>query len=167
MSTATTQAIPAGSSLAGKYLMLVLDHEAYGIAALNVREIIRLQRITPVPQMPGYVKGVINLRGRVIPVIDLRLRFGLKAEVDDRSCIIVVQIGLASGQVRPIGLIVDAVEEVANVATEDIEPPPEFGVRIDVSCLLGLVKVKGQVKILLDLDRAITSDEIAVNASVV
>ena len=80
--------------LAGKYLTVVLDNEAYGIAVLKVREIIRLQKITPVPQMPVFVKGVINLRGRVIPVIDLRIKFGLKAELAERTCVVVVQIAL-------------------------------------------------------------------------
>ena len=98
MSSATTLAAPARSNLAGKYLTVGLDREAYGIAVLKVREIIRMQKITPVPQMPPYIKGVINLRGRVIPVVDLRIKFGLEAVVADRTCIVVVQV-----TVRPLG----------------------------------------------------------------
>src|SRR6266700_4796919 len=98
-----------GSLFAGKYLTVALDNEAYGIAVLKVREIIRMQKITPVPQMPGFVKGVINLRGRVIPVVDLRVKFGLKAEFAERTCIVVVQVKLHTDQIVQMGLIVDSV----------------------------------------------------------
>jgi purine-binding chemotaxis protein CheW len=143
---------------ANKFLTVVLDNEAYGLSVLKIREIIRLQKITLVPQMPAYVKGVINLRGRVIPVIDLRVKFGLKAEITERTCIVVVHVTLANEQTVQMGLIVDAVEEVVTIPTEDIEPVPEFGVRIDTTCLLGMAKVKGQVKTLLDLDRVVALD---------
>ena len=146
------------SSLAGKYLTVVLDNEAYGIAVLKVREIIRLQKITPVPQMPEFVKGVINLRGRVIPVIDLRVQFGLKAEMAERTCIVVVQVRVNTGANVQMGLIVDSVEEVVNLAGNEIEPTPDFGTRIDTSYLLGLAKVKGVVKTLLDIDRVVSPD---------
>ena len=148
------------TSQAGKYLTVVLAEESYGIAVLKVREIIRLQKVTPVPQVPAYVKGVINLRGRVIPVIDLRLKFGLNAEVTERTCIVVVQVQLASGASNQMGLIVDNVEEVVTLAATDIEPTPEFGTRLDTSCLLGLAKVKGVVKTLLDIDRVVSGDEL-------
>ena len=144
----------------GKYLTLLLENEAYGIAVLKVREIIRHQKITPVPQMPDYVKGVINLRGRVIPVVDLRLKFGLKAEVTERTCIVVAQVQHPSGNTLQMGLIVDAVEEVANLAAADIEPTPEFGTKLDTAFLLGMAKVKGQVKTLLDIDKVVTADAI-------
>lgn len=143
---------------AGKYLTVVLDNEAYGIAVLKVREIIRVQKITPVPQMPDFVKGVINLRGRVIPIVDLRVKFGLKAEFGERTCIVVVQVRLANEQIVQMGLIVDSVEEVVNLPGEEIEPTPEFGARIDTTYLLGMAKVKGQVKTLLDIDRVIGAD---------
>jgi purine-binding chemotaxis protein CheW len=163
MSTAlpvsAAQTAPTGA-LAGKYLTVVLENEAYGIAVLKVREIIRLQKITAVPQMPQYVKGVINLRGRVIPVIDLRVKFGLAAEFADRTCIVVVQVRLPSDQTVQMGLIVDSVEEVVTIATEDIEPTPEFGARVDTGYLLGMAKVKGAVKTLLDIDRIIAADVI-------
>ena len=140
---------------AGKYLTVVLDNEAYGIAVLKVREIIRMQKITPVPQMPAYVKGVINLRGRVIPIVDLRVKFGLKAEFADRTCIVVVQVRLPNEQVVQMGLIVDSVEEVVNLPTDEIEPTPDFGAKVDTAYLLGMAKVKGQVKTLLDIDRVV------------
>jgi purine-binding chemotaxis protein CheW len=139
----------------------VLDNEAYGIAVLKVREIIRLQKITPVPQMPGFVKGVINLRGRVIPIVDLRIKFGLKAEFAERTCIVVVQVKLGAGQVVQMGLIVDSVEEVVTLNAEEIEPTPDFGTRIDTSYLLGMAKVKGQVKTLLDIDRVVAPETVA------
>lgn len=156
----SSPALTTSASLAGKYLTVVLDNEAYGIAVLKVREIIRMQKITTVPQMPEYVKGVINLRGRVIPVIDLRLKFGLKAEMAERTCIVVVQVQLATGNVVQMGLIVDSVEEVAQLTANEIEPTPEFGARVDTTYLLGLAKVKGAVKTLLDIDRVVAPDTV-------
>lgn len=152
--------VAAAASLAGKYLTVALDHEAYGIAVLKVREIIRMQKITPVPQMPAFIRGVINLRGRVIPVIDLRVKFGLAAEVAERTCIVVVQIRLASEQTVPMGLIVDSVDEVVSLTDEEIEPTPEFGTQIDHTCLLGMAKVQGRVKTLLDIDRVVAADSL-------
>jgi purine-binding chemotaxis protein CheW len=148
------------SSLTGKYLTVVLDSEAYGIAVLKVREIIRMQKITPVPQMPGFVKGVINLRGRVIPVVDLRVKFGLKAEFAERTCIVVVQVKLLSDQIVQMGLIVDSVEEVVTLTAEEIEPTPDFGTKVDTTYLLGMAKVKGQVKTLLDIDRVVAPETV-------
>ncbi len=156
MNTPTVTATPAKH--AAKYLTVVLAEEAYGINVLQIREIIRLQKITPVPQLPVYVKGVINLRGRVIPIIDLRAKFGLRAEVTERTCIVVVQVRLATDQTIQMGLIVDAVEEVVNLTGADIEPTPEFGTSVDTSYLLGLAKVKGQVKALLDIDRVVAPE---------
>lgn len=155
-----TSTVTAPSTLAGKYLTVVLDNEAYGIAVLKVREIIRMQKITPVPQMPGFVKGVINLRGRVIPVVDLRVKFGLKAEFAERTCIVVVQVKLPTEQVVQMGLIVDSVEEVVTLTNEEIEPTPDFGTKIDTSYLLGMAKVKGQVKTLLDIDRVVAPETV-------
>ncbi len=158
MSTATAPASSTTAKLAGKYLTVVLEQEAYGIAVLKVREIIRMQKITPVPQMPAFVKGVINLRGRVIPIVDLRTKFGLQAEFAERTCIVVVQVKLAETQIVQMGLIVDSVEEVVTLNAEEIEPTPDFGTRIDTSYLLGMAKVKGQVKTLLDIDRVIAPE---------
>ncbi len=156
MSTATAPAPSSTSSLAGKYLTVVLENEAYGIGVLKVREIIRLQKITPVPQMPPFVKGVINLRGRVIPVVDLRVKFGVKAEFAERTCIVVVQVKLQNEQTVQMGLIVDSVEEVVTLQAGEIEPTPEFGAKIDTAYLLGMAKVKGAVKTLLDIDRVVS-----------
>ena len=151
--------------LAGKYLTVVLETEAYGLNVLKIREIIRLQKITPVPQLPECVKGVINLRGRVIPVIDLRVKFGLKAEFDERTCIVVVQVKLPSTQVIQLGLVVDRVEEVVLLNASDIEPTPEFGTRVDTAYLLGMAKIKDQVKTLLDIDRVVALDTLQQLAS--
>jgi purine-binding chemotaxis protein CheW len=148
------------AALAGKYLTIGLGAEAYGIPVLRVREIIRLQKITPVPQMPEYVKGVINLRGKVIPIVDLRVKFGVAAEFADRTCIVVVQVQLASDQTVPMGLIVDRVEEVANLSAAEIEPAPDFGAKLSTEYMLGLAKGKGQVKTLLNLDRVIAAEMI-------
>ena len=156
----TVPAPSATSSLAGKYLTVVLENEAYGIGVLKVREIIRMQKITPVPQMPAFVKGVINLRGRVIPIVDLRVKFGLKAEFAERTCIVVVQVKLPTEQIVQMGLIVDSVEEVVTLQAGEIEPTPEFGAKIDTAYLLGMAKVKGAVKTLLDIDRVIAPETV-------
>lgn len=148
----------ATSKQAGKYLTVVLDNEAYGLNVLKIREIIRMQKITPVPQMPGFVKGVINLRGRVIPIVDLRVKFGLKAEFAERTCIVVVQVKLSTEQTVQMGLIVDSVEEVVNLTAQEIEPVPEFGTKIDTTYLLGMAKIKDQVKTLLDIDRVVAPE---------
>ena len=110
MSTSTVSTVTTSRNLDGKYLTVVLDNEYYGLAVLKVREIIRMQKITPVPQVPDFVKGVINLRGRVIPVIDLRVKFGLKAVFAERTCIVVVQVDALSGKSVQMGLIVAGVE---------------------------------------------------------
>ncbi len=156
-STATLTNKPA---LAGKYLTVVLDNEAYGIAVLKVREIIRVQKITPVPQTPAFVKGVINLRGRVIPVVDLRVKFGLKADFTERTCIVVVQVKLGTDQLVQMGLIVGTVEEVVTLTADAIEPTPDFGARLSTEYILGMAKVKGQVKTLLDIDRVVAADTV-------
>lgn len=160
MSTVTVADSSTTASLAGKYLTVVLDNEAYGIAVLKVREIIRMQKITPVPQMPAFVKGVINLRGRVIPVVDLRVKFGLKAEFAERTCIVVVQVKLPSEQTVQMGLIVDSVEEVVTLTAGEIEPTPDFGTRLSTAYLLGMAKVKGAVKTLLDIDRVVAPETV-------
>ena len=150
----------ATARLAGKYLTVVLDSEAYGLNVLKIREIIRLQKITPVPQLPPYVKGVINLRGRVIPIVDLRVKFGLKADFTERTCIVVVQVKLPTDQIVQMGLIVDSVEEVVTLAAAEIEPTPDFGAKIDTTYLMGMAKVKGQVKTLLDIDRVVSPEAV-------
>ena len=136
------------STVAGKYLTFALADEEYGVPVLKVREIIQMLDVTAVPQVAGYVRGVINLRGKVIPVIDLRTRLGLPAQPDTgRTCVIVVETAISLS-----GLVVDAVSDVLSVPEQDIEEVPNFGGRADVTCVSGMAKVKDHVKILLDLD---------------
>ena len=149
------------AGLAGKYLTFLLGEETYGISVLKIREIIRLTDITAVPQMPGYIKGVINLRGKIIPVVDLRLKFGLSAgDTTERTCIVVVQVTRPDHTRLSMGIMVDDVEEVTNIAAADIEETPDFGVQLDTSCLLGMAKIKGVVKTLLDIDRVLAGDAV-------
>ena len=151
----------ANSNLAGKYLTFVLGEESYAVDVRKVREIIRLTNITAVPQMPPFIKGVINLRGKIIPVIDLRTRFGLAgAATTDKTCIVVVQIQTGAHTRRETGLIVDNVEEVVNLSANDIEETPDFGAQVDTKYLLGMAKLKGVVKMLLDLDRVLDNQEV-------
>jgi len=146
---------------AGKHLTFNLQNESYGIDVLKVREIIRLTNITAVPRMPDYVKGVINLRGKIIPVIDLRLRFGFTGAKDtDLTCIIVVQVKMPDGKNTQMGLVVDGVEEVINLAASDIEETPDFGGKISTDYIVGMAKVKGKVKTLLNIDRVLGADEL-------
>lgn len=156
MSVTTQVQEPTVAKAAGKYLTFRLQNESYGISVLKIREIIRLQGVTRVPQVPEYIRGVLNLRGKVIPVVDLRTRFGFpETSNKEETCIVVVQVQMPSRAMIPMGLIVDAVEEVANIAAADIEPTPDFGTEIDTTYLLGMAKVKGEVKALLDIDRVI------------
>ena len=150
---------------AGKYLTIGLGSEVYGIAALRVREIIRLQAITPVPRVPDFVKGVINLRGRVIPVLDLRVKFGLPAEFATRTCIVVAEVRLPSDETAPMGFVVDRVEEVVAIAANEIEPTPDFGGTVATECLLAMARVRGRVKTLLDIDRVVAFDRVAAIAA--
>jgi len=144
-----------GSHLAGKYLTFSLGKEDYGVGILSVREIIGVMEITAVPHTPIYVKGVINLRGSVIPVLDLRLKFGMDArEYNERTCIIVVEV---QGQNAPVqvGMVVDSVSEVLNVTAGEIEPPPSLGDSMQTENILGMAKIKGEVKILLDVSKVV------------
>ncbi len=153
-------ATPPGLDRSGKYLIFHLGEEEFGTKILKVREIIGLQDITPVPQTPAYIKGVINLRGKVIPVVDLRLKFGMpETEYTQRTCIIVVHVNIADTSVLT-GVVVDGVAEVLNVSAGEIEDTPDFGVQAETSYLLGMAKSKGKVKILLDIDQVLTSQEL-------
>ncbi|NPV03222.1 MAG: purine-binding chemotaxis protein CheW [Syntrophaceae bacterium] len=147
----------------GKYLTFSLASEEYGIGILKVKEIIGMMNITPVPRTPDFVKGVINLRGKVIPVIDLRLRFGLDAAAyTERTCIIVVEILGDAGAV-PMGIVVDSVSEVLNIRATDIENTPAFGVKLNTDFILGMAKTDGGVKILLDIDRVLGTFQFTVH----
>jgi purine-binding chemotaxis protein CheW len=156
------QAVKAMSEREGKYLTFSLAGEEYGIGILKVKEIIGMMAVTSVPQTPEFVKGVINLRGKVIPVIDLRLRFGIEPEgYTERTCIIVVEISSNSGKVV-IGIVVDSVSEVLNIKEEDIEDTPAFGTRLNTDYILGMAKMDKGIKILLDIDGVLSSGEISV-----
>ena len=141
------------AGLAGKYLTFALAGEEYGLPVLKVREIIKILDITAVPQAPMHVKGVINLRGKVIPVVDLRLKFGfMPQDYDERTCIIVIEVALQSSKVM-MGVVVDAVSEVLTITADEIEATPEFGEHVNTEFMRGVAKIKGRVKFLLDLDR--------------
>ena len=156
-----TAAQGATDERGGKYLTFRLGPEEFGARVDTVREIMGVQEITAVPQTPDYLKGVINLRGKVIPVVDLRLKFGLEAiEYTQRTCIIVVQVRGEIGTIQ-VGLVVDTVSEVLNLAGSDIENTPDFGAQLTTPFILGMAKVKGKVKILLDIDRVVSAQEIS------
>ena len=144
------------SDIEGKFLTFVLGEEIYGIEILKAREIIGLMDITTVPQTPDYMKGVINLRGKVIPVIDLRKKFSMQEGVHTQeTCVIVVEVNSSS-----IGLIVDSVSEVSDITGEEIENAPSFGQGIDTSFIMGLGKVKDKIIILLDIDTVLSTEEL-------
>jgi purine-binding chemotaxis protein CheW len=155
------QAVKAVADREGKYLTFALAGEEYGIGILKVKEIIGMMPITTVPRTPGYVKGVINLRGKVIPVVDFRLKFEMEAmEYNERTCIVVVEIKGAERTIM-MGMVVDSVSEVLNIKASDIEDTPNFGSRLDTAFILGMAKTNGSVKILLDIDRVFREEEMA------
>lgn len=152
--------------LAGKYLTFHLAGEVYGLEILKVQEIIRVMDITRVPRMPDFIRGVINLRGKVVPVVDLGLKFGLGETVcRERTCIIVVQLMREDVQVT-MGILVDEVSEVAEVAAEQIESAPEFGAAVDSDFILGMGKIENKVVMLLDAERVLSSTEVGAVAAV-
>ncbi len=148
-------------SKAGKYLTFTLAGEEYGIAILKVKEIIGMMPVTSVPQTPPHVKGVINLRGKVIPVTDLRLKFGMAAiDYTERTCIIVVEIDGEDNVIR-LGIVVDAVSEVLNIKDDQVEDSPNFGAALNTDFILGIAKIENSVKILLDIDKVLNQQDIA------
>jgi purine-binding chemotaxis protein CheW len=155
------QAVKVMADKEGKYLTFTLAEEEYGIGILKIKEIIGMLPITSVPQTPDFVKGVINLRGKVIPVMDLRLRFGMMSmDYTERTCIIVVEINGQAGTIL-VGIVVDAVSEVLNIKGNDIEKTPTFGTKLNTDYILGMAKMEGGVKILLDIDQVLSSDELS------
>ena len=155
------QAVNVTVDKEGKYLTFTLADEEYGISILKIKEIIGMMPITSVPQTPAFVKGVINLRGKVIPVIDLRLRFGMESnDYTERTCIVVVEIVGQTGTIL-MGVVVDAVSEVLNIKSNEIENTPTFGTKLDTDYILGMAKMEGSIKILLDIDRVLSAKEIA------
>ncbi len=154
------QAVKGMENKEGKYLTFSLADEEYGIGILRIKEIIGMMPITSVPQTPEYLKGVINLRGKVIPVIDLRLKFNMECiDYTERTCIIVVEIDGISGMVQ-IGVVVDSVSEVINVKAEEIENAPNFGNSLDAEYVLGMAKMDSGVKILLDIDQVLSNEDV-------
>lgn len=146
----------------GKYLTFSLAGEEYGVGILKVKEIIGMMPITTVPRTPPFVKGVINLRGKVIPVVDLRLKFGMEEMAyTERTCIIIVEIKGQGGSLL-IGIVVDSVSEVLNIKGGEIEKTPTFRVNVDTEYILGMAKINGGVKILLDIDKVLGGEEIIV-----
>jgi purine-binding chemotaxis protein CheW len=155
------QAVKVVTNREGKYLTFALAGEEYGLGILKVKEIIGMMAITAIPQAPGYVKGVINLRGKVTPVVDIRLKFGMEtAAYTERTCIIVVEIRGAKGTIL-MGIIVDSVSEVLNIKAADIEDTPNFGVALDTAFILGMAKINGSIKILLDIDRIFREEDLS------
>ncbi|MDH3393622.1 MAG: chemotaxis protein CheW, partial [Desulfobulbaceae bacterium] len=136
-----------------------LADERYGVGVLDVREIIGLMEITELPNMPSFFEGVINLRDKVIPVLDMRAKFGMeRAEHTERTCIVVVEISGLRGSTL-MGVIVDGVSEVANVRDAEVEDAPVFGQGVDTSFILGIAKLEAGVTILLDIDRILHTSE--------
>lgn len=143
-----------------KLLTFSLGEEGYGVSILKVKEIIGMLDITPVPKTPDFIKGVINLRGKIIPVMDLRIKFGMdEKEYNERTCIIVVEINL-KGAERLLGVVVDMVSEVVTITSEQIEPPPEYGMKVEHNFILGIGKIKERVVIILDIDQVFLCEEI-------
>lgn len=142
--------------LAGKYLTFALSDEKYGLDILKVQEIIGVLHITSVPRSASYLKGVINLRGKIIPVVDLRLKFGMpEAPYNEKTCIIVVNANL-SGRTLHVGVVVDTVLEVINFQAGQIEPPPEYGVAIDANFVLGMGRTAdNSIIVLIDIEKAL------------
>jgi purine-binding chemotaxis protein CheW len=155
------QAIKTMTIKTGKYLTFSLEKEEYGIGILKVKEIIGMMPITSVPRTPEFIKGVINLRGKVIPVIDLRSKFEMESiPYTERTCIIVVEIDSEEATVL-IGIVVDEVSEVLNISEEDIEETPAFGTKLNTDYILGMAKIEGGVKILLNIDKILSRVEIS------
>ena len=146
---------------AGKYLTFNLVGEEYGLEILKVQEIIGIMNVTRVPKTPEFVRGVINLRGKVIPIIDLRLKFGVDSQEDtEKTCIIVVQIGHGDKHVT-MGIIVDEVSEVLDIAEDQIEDAPSFGASVDTEFILGMGKVGQKVVMFLDIDKVLSGSEVS------
>ena len=177
MSTRSTQLAKAGSDQARlpaglaeqqQYLTFSLGAEMFAIGILAIREIIEYGHLTEVPMTPPFIRGVINLRGAVVPVVDLAVRFGRPAgEITKRSCIVIIETAAAEGGPpgQQMGVVGDAVSEVLEIPSGDIEPPPEFGAHIRIDFISGMAKVNGKFVVLLDVDRILSLDEVAVLAS--
>lgn len=155
----TVMAKPAKQVL-GKHLIFQLGKEEFAINVMNVKEIMKMQLITVVPQTPAFVQGVINLRGKIVPVINLRRRFNIEDREDtELTCIVVVRMQAATGE-QPVGIVVDGVVEVLTFNDEDIEDTPDFGLEGVMPYVRGMAKVKGRVKIVLDIDQVLHGSQL-------
>lgn len=143
----------------GKHLTFSLGKEEYGLPILKVKEIIGMMEITHVPQTPDFIKGVVNLRGKIIPIMDLRLKLAMQErEYNERTCIIVVEVKINDAK-RLMGIVVDTVSEVINIQQNDIEPPPEYQTKVDKGFLTGMGKIKGKVVMLLNIEQIVNCNE--------
>lgn len=159
MASGSIQSTNRDRGASAKYLTFRLGEEEYGIGVIRVREIMGVQHITPVPQTPPHVRGVINLRGRVIPVIDMREKLGFAPKDDDKRTCIVVLNAIVDGQDVMTGVVVDSVNEVASIDGAEIEAPPSFGTGVEVRYLTGLARNGDRVRMLLDIDQILDSDD--------
>jgi purine-binding chemotaxis protein CheW len=156
----------ASSAEIAQYLTFLLSGEMYAVGILNVKEIIEYGQLTEIPMMPAFIRGVINLRGSVVPVIDLSARFGgHQTENSRRTCIVIIELTTAEER-HDIGIVVDAVSEVLEVSSADIEPPPSFGAKIRADFIAGMGKIAGKFVIILDIQKVLSVDEIASLATV-
>ena len=143
-----------------KLLTFSLGSEGYGVSILKVKEIIGMMDITPVPRTPEFIKGILNLRGKIIPIMDLRIKFGMATqEYNERTCIIVAEVAIKGVQ-KLLGVVVDMVSEVVTISDEQIEPPPEYGTNLDHNSILGIGKIKDRVIIILDIDQVFVCEEV-------
>ncbi len=159
-------ATPAVAQHAGgeaqQYLVFRLAGEDFAVGILNVKEIIEYGNVTEIPMVPAFIRGVINLRGAVVPVIDLAVRFGRPpTEVKRRTCIVIVEVAQDETSKTDIGIVVDAVSEVVEIPPSDIEPPPAFGAQIRTDFIAGMGKLNGQFVILLNIERVLSVEEMA------
>lgn len=146
----------------GQYLTFLLNGEMFAMGILAIKEIIEYGNLTTVPMMPAFVRGVINVRGSVVPVVDLAARFGRRnSEITRRSCIIIIEVNTAQGEEQDIGVLVDAVSAVMEIPATEIEPPPNFGARIRADFIRSMAKVDGRFVIVLDVDRVLSVEEMA------
>jgi purine-binding chemotaxis protein CheW len=152
----------ASAGEAHQYLTFQLAGEMYAVGILNVKEIIEYGKLTGIPMLPAFIRGVINLRGAVVPVVDLAARFGqAPSDIGKRTCIVIVEVCQGEGR-HDLGIMVDAVSEVLEIPDADIEPPPSFGAKIRADFIAGMGKVAGRFVILLDIQRVLSADEMAV-----
>lgn len=150
----------------GQYLTFTLRGEMFAIGILNIKEIIEYGQLTGVPMMPAFIRGVINLRGSVVPVVDLAARFGGKAaEITRRTCIVIIEVNTDDGR-QDIGVVVDAVSEVLEIPAGEIEPAPAFGAKIRADFIRGMGKVEGKFVIILEVDKVLSVDELAMVSQV-